>query len=81
MFGIDNKEEKRDSTDYKNWEEVSKSVERAIAKRGFINSYSFDALKTLEYSNEQQQFKTVIVSIDSTKYEELKNKFGDNFSS
>lgn len=70
-----------DSTKYKQWEEVSESIERAIAKRGYINNYNFDSLKTLRYSNEQQKFKETIIKIDSTKYEDLKNKFGGNISS
>lgn len=75
IIGIgDNKREKKDSIEYINWEKVSKSIDRAIAKRHYIDSYNFDSLRSLRYSDKQQIFKSAVMNIDSSKYDLVKNR-------
>lgn len=59
------------------WEQTSKSLDSAITKREFVDNKNFAALIKLRYSSKQQQFKNVITKIDSSKYEDVKNKLGD----
>jgi len=74
--------EKKDSTAYKHWEKVSKSIDSAIAKRNLINSLNFDSLKTLRYSAKQQKFGDAIKNMDSAQYGALKEKLkNQNISS
>lgn len=56
---------------------VSNSLESAIKKREFINSWNFDTLKKLHYYPAQQNFHTTIKKINSPQYYAVKSRFGD----
>lgn len=58
-------------------QKLSKSIDRAKAKRNNINNLDFDSLKTLRYSNAQQKFKNSFLKLDSSKYEVIKKNIGD----
>jgi flagellar basal body-associated protein FliL len=61
--------------DYK---KVSESIGKAKTKRELIDSADFAKLKRLDYSKEQEKFKTTIGKmIDSVKYEYVKKQLGD----
>ena len=71
-------EEEVDSSGWKKeWQPVLKNIELAIFKRNLINEKKFAELKTHYFSINQQSFKDAIDKIDSTKYNELKQKLGD----
>jgi len=63
-----------DSTEYINWNRVTQNLDTAIFKRKLIDSLDFVALKNKDFSATQQKFKDAIKTIDSTKYDEIKNK-------
>jgi hypothetical protein len=69
--------EKKSALQQNDWEQTSKSLDSAIAKRELVDNTNFAALIKLKYSLKQQEFKNTIKKIDSTKYEGIKNQLDD----
>lgn len=70
-------EERPDSTEYKEWDEVSQMIDIAIKKRELIDSKKFTELKNQNYSSAQEKFKDAINKIDSITSVEVEQKIGD----
>ena len=74
-------EKQPDSAGYKKWYSVYQSIDSAITKRELINAGNFPELNKQHYYPRQQKFKTVVKTIDSTKYEDVRKQLADvNFS-
>ncbi len=78
ILGIfSNKGEQTDSAKYKEWDEISHSIDIAITKRKLIKEANFIELNNLSYYPLQKNFKTAIEKIISIKNEDVRNQIGD----
>lgn len=66
-----------DSNEYKEWDKVLQSINKAIAKRKLIDKANFAELKNQHYSPQQQEFETAVKNISSAKYIDVRNKLGN----
>ena len=69
----------KDTIENVKWDSVAQSIERAIRKREWLNSFNFAELRDQEtrYSEKQQSFKNAINRIDTTQYTEIGEKLGN----
>ena len=73
----DNKEEKRDSTDYQKWEAFSQRIQYAITLRQWVDETRFAELKDASYSLRQNKFKEAVKKIEPADFEAVKQQLGD----
>ena len=76
ILGFGSKDEILDSTDYKRWDEVTQTIDDAIAKRKNIDNKDFEALKNQDFSR-QKEFEEVVKKIDPAQYNDFVEKLGD----